>query len=86
MDDPTPEDFLPLAARERLERVRALARTVLRDDYKARDFLARPHSLLDQRRPIDLIMAGEGENKRDEQILERDTGAHRRGGRLRPPR
>jgi len=75
MDDPTPEDFLPLAARERLERVRAAARAVLRDDYKARDFLARPHSQLDQRRPIDLILAGEEETRRVERVLERYRGA-----------
>jgi len=69
MDDMTPEDFLSLAVRQRLERVRAVARTVLRDDYKARAFLARPHRLLDQRRPIDLILDGEEGAERVERIL-----------------
>ena len=78
MDDFTPEDFLPSDARERLERVRATARAVLRDDYKARDFLARPHPLLDQRRPMDLVLAGEEGTRRVEQILERHGTAPNR--------
>ena len=57
MDDSMPEGFLSLAVRERLDRVRATARAVLRDDYKARDFLARPHRQLDQRRQQVLVEA-----------------------------
>jgi len=69
--DPSAEEFLPADARARLERVRAAARAVLRDDYKARDFLVRPHPLLDRRRPMELILGGEEGTRRVERLLER---------------
>ena len=71
MDDMTPEDFLPAEARARLERVRRLARAVFRDDYKARDFLTRPHALLGRRRPMELVLEGEEGASRVELILKR---------------
>lgn len=77
MDDPTPEDFLPAAARQRIERVRAAARAVFRDDYKARDFLVRPHPRLGQRRPMELILEGEEGARRVEQILDHGEPARK---------
>ena len=73
MDDMTPEEFLPAATHARLERIRAIARTVLRDDYKARDFLIRPNALLGQRRPMELILEGEEGTRRVELILKRNA-------------
>lgn len=71
IDNMKPEEFLPADARARLERVRTIARAVLRDDYKARDFLTRPHALLGRRRPMELILEGEEGTRRVELILKR---------------
>jgi len=75
MDDMTLEDFLPADARARLARVRAMARAVFRDDYKARDFLTRPHPLLGRRRPMELVLEGEEGTRRVESILKRSASA-----------
>lgn len=77
MNDPTPEEFLPAAARQRIERVRAAARAVFRDDYKARDFLVRPHPRLGQRRPMELILESEEGARRVEQILDQGGPARK---------
>ena len=57
-DDMTPEDFLPPDARARFDRIRAAAREIFGDDYKARDFLVRPHPQLGRRRPMELLLTG----------------------------
>ncbi|MGY0709985.1 antitoxin Xre/MbcA/ParS toxin-binding domain-containing protein [Azospirillum argentinense] len=55
-DEMTPDDFLPPDARARFDRIRATAREVFGDDYKARDFLVRPHPQLESRRPMALLL------------------------------
>lgn len=74
-DDLTPEEFMPPDTRVRVERVRVAARAVFHDDYKARDFLARPNPHLQGRRPIDLIVTGEDGTRRVERILRQHPGA-----------
>ncbi|GGE12195.1 antitoxin [Aureimonas endophytica] len=44
----------------RLARVWTLALEVWRSEVEARDFLLRPHAMLADRRPIDVILASEG--------------------------
>lgn len=69
-DDMTAEDFLPPDARARFGRVRAAAREVFGDDYKARDFLVRPHPQLGRRRPMELLLTeGDEGLRRVEDIL-----------------
>jgi len=43
----------------RLARMWAMARQVWQDDETARDFLFRPHPLLEDRKPIDVVLANE---------------------------
>lgn len=43
----------------RLAEVWAFARRVWRDDDKARNFLFRPHPMLDGRRPVDVVLESE---------------------------
>jgi len=66
----TPEDFMPPDARARFDRVRAAAREVFGDDYKARDFLVRPHPQLEGRRPMELLLEeGEDGVRRVQEVL-----------------
>ncbi|MBP2295523.1 antitoxin Xre/MbcA/ParS toxin-binding domain-containing protein [Azospirillum rugosum] len=69
-DEMTPEDFLPADARARFDRIRAAAREVFGDDYKARDFLVRPHPRLGSRRPMELLLTeGDDGVRRVQDIL-----------------
>lgn len=78
-DDMNPEDFLPADARARVDRVRATAREVFGDDYKARDFLVRPHPQLGRRRPMELLLAeGDEGVRRVQDILRRHRPATKR--------
>lgn len=43
----------------RLARVWSLAVEVWRDEEEARDFLFRPHAMLDDRRPVDVVIQSE---------------------------
>jgi putative toxin-antitoxin system antitoxin component (TIGR02293 family) len=52
----TPDESARLA---RLAAVWASARDVWQSDEAARDFLFRPHMLLDMRRPIDVVLSSE---------------------------
>lgn len=78
-DEMTPDDFLPPDARARFDRIRAMAREVFGDDYKARDFLVRPHPRLGDRRPMALLLTeGDEGVRRVQEILRSHRTAAKR--------
>jgi putative toxin-antitoxin system antitoxin component (TIGR02293 family) len=62
---------MDFATVQRLNRVLALARDIWKSDEAARGFLNRPHPLLNRMTPNEMVVLGEAQTVRVEDILGR---------------